>query len=126
VTTIPEKQRLCALNEIPDPGTREFAAGGGEWPPRGILVRYQGRVYAFLNRCPHAGDLLNWGANSFLAPDRTLLLCTSHGALFMPDSGVCVEGPCLGRRLRPIEIEVIGGDIYLIGPMPSNLGPYAG
>jgi nitrite reductase/ring-hydroxylating ferredoxin subunit len=34
------------------------------------------------------------------------LVCTGHGALFKPDSGLCVKGPCVGEALASLAIRV--------------------
>ena len=110
------------LRDLPDPGTREFDIGAGEWPVPGFLVRRDGRVHAYLNRCPHAGHLLNWRSEDFFAPDGALLLCNAHGALFEADTGVCVFGPCVGQRLQPVAIEIVAGRILLRDPPPQHEG----
>lgn len=106
-------ERICALSDLSDPGSWEFSIAAGEWPVRGFIVRYHGEVHAWLNRCPHAGHLLNWPSQGFFAPDGSRLLCNSHGALFEANTGQCVAGPCLGRRLSPLEIEIVDGQILL-------------
>jgi nitrite reductase/ring-hydroxylating ferredoxin subunit len=113
----PARHLICVLDDLPDPGTREFSVGAGEWPVRGFVVHYQGELHAYLNRCPHAGHLLNWQSNSFFAPEGSLLICTSHGALFRANTGECIAGPCVGQSLRSIEIEVVDGQILLRGPV---------
>jgi nitrite reductase/ring-hydroxylating ferredoxin subunit len=124
VNATPTKSLICALADIPDPGTYEFAIGGGEWPVRGFLVRYQGQVCAYLNRCPHAGHLLNWGTNSFFSPDHSVLICSSHGALFVPNTGQCVAGPCIGQKLRSIDIVIEHGQVLLNCATPNVFEPY--
>lgn len=126
MSNTPAKQLICALADIPDPGTHEFSIGEGEWPLRGFVVHHHGRVRAYVNRCPHAGYMLNWGSNNFFAPETncSLLICTAHGALFMPDSGQCVAGPCTGKSLRSIEIEIVDGQIYVGGLLPELLEIY--
>lgn len=104
---------ICALDELADPGASEFAVGEGDWPLRGFVVRYQGEVFAYLNSCPHAGHALNWKPEAFFAPDSTLLMCASHGALFEPDSGKCIAGPCVGQSLRSLDIAVMDGYVVL-------------
>ena len=104
---------LCALAEIEDPGSRAFTVGSGDWPLRGVLVRRGGEVHAYVNRCPHAGHPLNLRPNDFLTPDRSLLLCHSHGALFEISTGLCVDGPCAGARLRRVPVEVQRGYVLL-------------
>ena len=104
---------LCSLGDLPDPGTLEFEVGTGEWPVPAFLVRRNGAVHAYLNRCPHAGHLLNWKSDDFFDASRMLLLCNSHGALFEPDTGQCVVGPCVGQGLRPLRIEIMDGRVVL-------------
>jgi nitrite reductase/ring-hydroxylating ferredoxin subunit len=94
------------MAELPDPGTRAFTLGSGAWPLKGFVVRKGAQVFGYLNRCPHAGHPLNWQPHEFLTPDRSLLMCTSHGARFDITTGICVAGPCTGRYLRPIALRI--------------------
>ena len=64
-----------------------------------------GRIRAFENHCPHKAGPLNALPDRFIAPDKQSLLCVRHGARFAFDSGLCVKGPCIGKSLRPLEIE---------------------
>lgn len=105
--------RFC---ELPDPGCREFQIGTGDWPLRGFVVRRGDRVYAYQNYCMHAGHPLNYKPDSFLTRDGTRIICASHGALYEIDSGVCVAGPCPGKRLRVVAVEVREGQIFVRGP----------
>lgn len=104
---------ICSLSELSDPGTREFIIGEGEWPLRGFVVRFQGEIHAYLNSCPHAGLSLNFKPHTFFAPHTQLLQCVAHGALFEPNTGECVAGPCVGQQLRELVIEVVDGKVYL-------------
>jgi nitrite reductase/ring-hydroxylating ferredoxin subunit len=113
---------ICSLGELTDPGTREFSIGAGEWHVPGFLVRHGGQVRAYLNRCPHAGHLLNWKSADFFAPGSPLLLCNAHGALFEADTGRCVFGPCVGKSLQPVAIEVVDGQVLLCDPLADERG----
>jgi nitrite reductase/ring-hydroxylating ferredoxin subunit len=104
------------LADLHDPGCREFRIGTGEWPFRGFVVRRGDAVYAYQNFCMHAGHPLNYKPDSFLTRDGTRIICTSHGALYEIDSGVCVAGPCPGKKLRAITVEVRDGQIFVRGP----------
>lgn len=104
---------ICRLAELEDPGARAFSAGSGDWPLRGFLVRQGGAVFAYVNRCPHAGHPLNWQPDGFLTPDKSLILCGSHGALFEMDTGTCVAGPCMGRGLQRIEVKIEASCVVL-------------
>lgn len=104
---------LCRVADLADPGARSFSAGGGDWPLRGFLVRKGERVVAYINHCPHQGHPLNLRPDAFLTPDRSLILCSSHGALFEIATGLCVDGPCAGRALKQIPIQVEAGLVIL-------------
>ena len=104
---------VCALAELRDPGSRAFTIGRGDWPLRGLVVRRGAEVHAYVNRCPHAGHPLNLQPHDFLTLDRSLVLCRSHGALFEITTGLCVAGPCAGRHLRRVPVEVEGGYVLL-------------
>jgi nitrite reductase/ring-hydroxylating ferredoxin subunit len=42
------------------------------------------------------------------------LICSTHGAMYLPDSGRCVGGPCSGRGLVPLAVEEADGKVFLI------------
>ncbi len=69
------------VDNITDPGCREFTLGDGDWPFKGFIVRQGNEIYAYQNYCVHAGHPLNWKPDSFLTPDGSQIICASHGAL---------------------------------------------
>ena len=112
-TDLDVERVVCALAELDDPGSRAFTIGRGDWPLRGLVVRRGAEVHAFVNHCPHEGHPLNLRPHDFLTPDRRLVLCHSHGALFEMTTGLCVAGPCAGRSLRRVPVEIAGGYVLL-------------
>ena len=103
---------VCQLSELGE-GARGFTLGGGDWPLRIFVVRVADSVCGYLNRCPHAGHPLDLRPQHFLTADGTLILCSSHGALFEKPTGYCVAGPCAGRSLIPVPLEVKCGVVLL-------------
>ena len=103
---------VCRLSEL-ESGARGFTLGGGDWPLRGFVVRSGDRVRGYLNRCPHAGHPLDLLPQRFLTADGSLILCSSHGALFEKATGYCVAGPCMGRALTPLALQVKCGLVLL-------------
>jgi len=103
---------VCRLAELGN-GARGFTIGNGDWPLCGFAVKVGDTVRGYLNRCPHAGHPLDLLPQRFLTADGTLILCSSHGALFEKASGYCVAGPCLGRSLTPIALQVKCGLVLL-------------
>jgi nitrite reductase/ring-hydroxylating ferredoxin subunit len=59
---------------------------------------------------------LDWWPNEFLTDDGRHLVCATHGAVFEPDTGRCVEGPCPGARLDPLPIQTRGESLIVGWP----------
>lgn len=79
-----------------------------------ILLCYEaGKYRAYVNKCPHTGVNLNWLDNQCFDSDGDLLMCSLHGALFQPDDGFCVYGPCKGQSLVSLPLLIKAGVIYL-------------
>jgi nitrite reductase/ring-hydroxylating ferredoxin subunit len=72
----------------------------------GFLVNFEGRFRAYVNYCVHAGTPLDWWPNEFFTEDGQLLICATHGALFVPDTGQCAGGPCGEGRLYALAVRV--------------------
>ena len=100
---------LCAEADLADPGARGFVLQIGEAYFHGFLVKKDGRVVGWVDRCPHAGFPLAVELDRYLTPDGELLLCGWHGAVFSPLSGDCVGGPGMGGRLTEWPVELVGG-----------------
>ena len=97
---------ICRVQDIEDPGSRAFSIGEGDWPLRGFIVRVGADVFAYVNRCPHAGHPLNFRPDEFLTIDKASIICRSHGALFERDTGACIAGPCAGRALSALPVRI--------------------
>jgi len=89
----------------------EIAIGGE--PVAILVVRRGALVAAYRNDCPHRGLPLDFMPGRFLDRDRQHILCINHGALFRMEDGLCVAGPCITARLRPVPVEVVEGDVVL-------------
>ena len=76
-------------------------------------IRLGGEVRIFQNSCPHFGTPLNIMPDRFLTSDGKLINCSTHGALFNKEDGLCVAGPCKGTPLRRIPASIRNGDIYI-------------
>jgi nitrite reductase/ring-hydroxylating ferredoxin subunit len=78
----------------------------------GFVIRFSGKLYAYLNRCPHNGSPLDWVPGRFFSEDGDVLFCQTHGAMFAPDSGICLAGPC-PRGLTPLPIREEGESLFV-------------
>jgi nitrite reductase/ring-hydroxylating ferredoxin subunit len=81
----------------------------------GFVVNVEGRYFAYVNHCPHAGTPLDWWPNEFFTRDRRFLACGTHGSLFEPESGKCAGGPCNGRSLFPLPVQITDDRVVVIG-----------
>jgi nitrite reductase/ring-hydroxylating ferredoxin subunit len=109
VWSTPPGVALCAEADIPDPGSRGFVLRIGEAFFHGFVVREDGQVAGYVDRCPHQGFPLAIELDRYLIPDGSLILCGWHGAVFKPLSGECVGGPCAGARLTAWPVAASGG-----------------
>lgn len=107
----PPNVPLCAETDIADPGARSFVLQIGEAFFHGFVVRKDGAVRGYVDRCPHMGFPLAQELDRYLTADGERIICSFHGALFRPEDGFCVGGPCAGDRLSPWPVEVRGGVI---------------
>ena len=104
-------RRLCRLEELTDDEAQGFPVPGAE---HDVFVHREGSsVHAFVNSCTHQGTPLDWVLDRFIGPDGEHFLCATHGALFRIEDGVCIAGPCMGDRLRPVPVLVAEGWVVL-------------
>ncbi len=108
-------QRICRLDSLADPGARGIDIELDDLAVSAFLVRKGQRLFCYVNLCPHAGNPLEWRPDAFLTRDRSRIICSRHGAVFEIESGVCVEGPCPGARLRALRVGVENGEIVVYG-----------
>jgi nitrite reductase/ring-hydroxylating ferredoxin subunit len=125
-----ERYRLCAASEIDDPGSRGFTVDAGDGRSVGLfVVRKDGVTAAYRNACPHTGAPLEWVPDQFLDIDKSFIECALHGALFRPEDGYCLRGPCVGKSLQSLTLTEIDGELWVDlgeslspgpgGPMPQ-------
>lgn len=108
-----EPERLiCAAADLRsgEDGLR-FELSGGQ---AAFAMRWQGKVYGWLNQCRHVPLELDWHPGRFFDDSGLYLICATHGALYAPDTGLCVSGPCYGRALFPIKLVERDGNVYLV------------
>jgi len=111
-----ERKRLicdAALLQEGGKGVRFSIERDGSSVPA-FAVRYDGRVYAYVNRCAHISVQLDWIEGEFFDFSGLYLVCSTHGASYRPDSGRCLAGPCAGRGLERVSVEESEGNVYLI------------
>jgi len=76
-----------------------------------FVVRYQGQVYAYLNRCSHVPMEMDYQPNEFFDTTGHWLICATHGAMYAPRNGQCRMGPCRGGLVK-IEVSEADGLVH--------------
>lgn len=104
---------LCASTDLED-GGRAFVFDLLEYgrPVRGFLLRFDGSVVGYLNRCLHVPTEMDWQEGQFLDGDRRFIICSIHGATYEPTDGRCVGGPCGKGRLKALRVVESGGRVH--------------
>ncbi len=111
-----ERQAVCRLEELADPGSKEFELDTPEGTEYGFVVQRDGEIRAYVNSCPHTGAALNWAPDRFLTKAGDLIMCGVHGAIFRIEDGHCLQGPCEGRDLQAMPVEVEDGQVFVKSP----------
>jgi len=101
------------MDDIEETGAKGFVFGSGRERFEMFLVRKNEKVHAYVNECPHAFTPLDIWPDRFLTQDETRIICATHAALFRIEDGFCTSGPCTGKSLEPIDIEVVEGVIRI-------------
>lgn len=109
-----DSQLLCRLDDIPDGESDGFFTETPVGRLLYLVVRRGAQAFVYKNACPHTGMPLDFNPGRFLTKDGDLILCSTHGAKFRIEDGVCVSGPCQGDRLKPVETEIRDGYLYLL------------
>ena len=105
----PPGTTLCAIADLGDPGAKGFEFRNGETLFNGFVVRRGETVFGYVDRCPHARWPLAFTKDKYLTREGDLILCAGHGALFCLQDGLCVGGPCGGKRLTPWPVTIEAG-----------------
>ncbi len=91
--------------ELSEGATKKFFLNCEGREIEGFVVHRGGEFHAFVNQCRHIPMTMDWVENQFLTEDKCFIQCATHGALFDPATGLCIEGPPAGKSLRRIPLE---------------------
>jgi nitrite reductase/ring-hydroxylating ferredoxin subunit len=97
---------VCASSALQEQGSAvSFEVWIGGRAQRAFAVRYGGVAHAYLNRCTHVAIEMDAVPDRFFDLTGHWLMCSTHGAVYRPDTGQCAGGPCRGglRKLATSE-----------------------
>ncbi|NJM33027.1 MAG: Rieske 2Fe-2S domain-containing protein [Limnobacter sp.] len=69
-----------------------------------FVLRVNGAVHAYLNRCSHVPVELDWNYGEFLDDSGSMIVCATHGASYNATNGHCIGGPCDGKPLIGLHV----------------------
>ncbi len=92
---------LCRVEDIAEGDSRGFAPAPGAFTGL-FAVRRGGKVFVYVNSCPHVGLPLDPAPHRFLDAKRAHIICSAHGARFRIEDGECTSGPCYGESLEAV------------------------
>jgi nitrite reductase/ring-hydroxylating ferredoxin subunit len=107
-----DRRYIAPLEAVPTEGTIRCVASGGGQEVEFICRREDGAVFGWRNSCPHEPEVRldpGWGAEVC----EGQIVCHEHGARFEGGEGLCTYGPCRGKVLDPIDVEVQDETVYL-------------
>ena len=109
------RKQVASLDELQEGTTRQFSFQRDGIRVDAFVANYKGEIVAYENLCRHQPLTLDYGDGQFFNSDGSLFVCQTHGAMYHPQNGLCVEGPCAGASLHPLEIEIADGEIHFVG-----------
>jgi nitrite reductase/ring-hydroxylating ferredoxin subunit len=110
---VTDPQPLCPSSELSERGQAfVFDVLHFREPARGFVLRFDGQVVAYLNRCLHVPTEMDWQHGEFLDGDKEFIMCSIHGAAYEPLSGRCIAGPCGKGKLTVLKVEERSGQVY--------------
>ncbi|WP_421854348.1 Rieske (2Fe-2S) protein [Marinomonas sp.] len=104
--TLNENIDLCHIDDIEEGASKGFLddESGSDLL---FIVKQEGQLFGWRNACPHVdGAAMAWRKDAYMNSQQTFISCHAHGALFEAKTGLCVQGPCLGKRLKPVPVSV--------------------
>ena len=109
----PSAVLLCASDALVERGDA-FVFDVLQWRQKAtaFVMRFDGRVVAYLNRCVHVPTEMDWQAGKFLDGDREFIICSIHGATYDPKNGRCVDGPCARGQLTVLRVKEHDAQVY--------------
>lgn len=121
-----QEVRVCGSHALKEGGIgyRFNVLYNGE-PVSAFLVRVQGVVRGFLNRCSHVPVELDWNYGEFLDDSGLQVVCATHGASYDATNGHCIGGPCSGGSLVRLQVEEKEGGVFWY-PSPEVVVPPEG
>jgi|TARA_B100000029_G_scaffold504468_1_gene583364 nitrite reductase/ring-hydroxylating ferredoxin subunit len=114
-----KRRVICHISEIAETGKglsiKKIIKGDPDRSLDLFLVTDGDEVQGYFNICPHQGTPLDLKPDVFLDVEKKYIQCSTHGAKFQKDDGLCISGPCVGSKLMKIPIHLDSDGSILLG-----------
>ena len=105
---------ICNSDDLKSGGIGfKFTLNSDSQQAPAFVIRFKGEVYGYLNRCAHLMLELDWDDAEYFDTSGEYIICSNHGAMFEPETGLCINGPCYGASLEPVSVSEIDAEILL-------------
>ncbi len=111
VDRVAPKFAVCPSAELADGEHRKLTLTFEGREEECLLLRFEGRVYAYLNRCVHMPRRLDGEEPRIFDHSGRYLRCSMHGIVYTPQTGASVSTMCEGERLRAVDSYEEGGEV---------------
>ncbi|MED5277635.1 MAG: Rieske 2Fe-2S domain-containing protein [Verrucomicrobiota bacterium] len=108
------RKKIVRLEDLPEGTTKRFSFQRDGMRVDAFVANFKGDIVAYENLCRHLPITLDYGDGEFFSSDGSLFVCQTHGAFYEPKTGLCIDGPCTGASLIPLETEQSDGNIFLV------------
>lgn len=105
---------ICPVSAVAERGTHVFAVDYRGVRASALLIRYEGIVHGYLNRCVHMPKPLDVEHGRLFDDTGRYLQCSMHTIRYEPTTGECVSEICAGKRLTALKVREEAGLIYLV------------
>lgn len=115
------KRLICKAADLEEGGKgMRFQVAGVNGHLPAFVIRFDGAVHAYVNQCAHISIELDWAEGQFFDFSGLYLICSTHGATYVPETGLCIRGPCKGASLQKLNVTEEAGTVYLIEEKESH------
>ena len=101
---VPPKFAVCASAELLNGQYRKLTLLFEGREEECLLLRFDGTVYAYLNRCVHMPRRLDCEELDVFDHTGRYLRCSMHGIVYRPETGASVSAMCEGEQLRAVTV----------------------
>lgn len=105
------KFAVCASGELVSGQYRKLTLVFEGREEECLLLRFDGQVYAYLNRCVHMPRRLDGEEPQVFDHSGRYLRCSMHGIVYKPQTGASLSTMCEGEQLRAVHVYEDDGEI---------------